>query len=61
MVKACRVAKEAFDEAIGEIEGIEEEHYRDSTVIMQLLRDNLAAWTQEIEEGIEDKGPGEGK
>lgn len=49
-MKACRLAKDAFDDAIASIDQIEEEHYKDSTTIMQLLRDNLALWTQELEE-----------
>jgi len=39
------LAKKAFDEALGHIEG-DEDDYKDSTVIMQLLRDNVALWTQ---------------
>lgn len=32
---------QAFDEAISEIDSLHEDTYKDSTLIMQLLRDNL--------------------
>jgi len=41
--------REAFDEAIAEIDNIEDEFYKDATLIMQLLRDNLTLWTEEVE------------
>ena len=44
--KACELAKKAFDEAIAKLEDLSEDSYKDSTVIMQLLRDNLTLWTQ---------------
>jgi len=49
--KACTLAKKAFDEAIAEIDSLDEDSYKDSTLIMQLLRDNLTLWTSE-------EGPG---
>jgi len=45
--KACSLAKKAFDEAIAELDQLKEESYKDSTLIMQLLRDNLTLWTSE--------------
>jgi len=47
--KACALAKSAFDQAINDVESIQDETYKDSTLIMQLLRDNLTLWTSEIE------------
>ena len=38
---ACKLAKEAFDDAIAELDSLKEDSYKDSTLIMQLLRDNL--------------------
>ncbi|KAJ7861525.1 14-3-3 domain-containing protein, partial [Mycena olivaceomarginata] len=39
--RACQLAKQAFDDAIGELDALSEESYTDSTLIMRLLRDNL--------------------
>lgn len=47
--KACDLAKEAFEEAIAELDSLKEDSYKDSTLIMQLLRDNLTLWTSEGE------------
>ncbi|KAK3105337.1 hypothetical protein FSP39_022905 [Pinctada imbricata] len=60
--RACHLAKQAFDDAISELDKLDSESYKDSTLIMQLLRDNLTLWTsdtqqdgqeneQEVEEG----------
>ena len=38
---------QAFDEAIAELDTLNEDSYKDSTLIMQLLRDNLALWTSD--------------
>lgn len=43
--QACTLAKQAFDDAIAELDALNEESYKDSTLIMQLLRDNLTLWT----------------
>lgn len=45
--KACEHAKTAFDEAISELDQLHEESYKDATLIMQLLRDNLTLWTSD--------------
>ena len=47
--RACQLAKSAFDEAIAELDSLSEESYRDSTLIMQLLRDNLTLWTTDMQ------------
>jgi hypothetical protein len=51
---ACDLAKKAFDDAIAELDSLKEDSYKDSTLIMQLLRDNLTLWTSENETGSED-------
>eukprot|EP00548_Thalassiothrix_antarctica_P006920 CAMPEP_0194145854 /NCGR_PEP_ID=MMETSP0152-20130528/18873_1 /TAXON_ID=1049557 /ORGANISM="Thalassiothrix antarctica, Strain L6-D1" /LENGTH=248 /DNA_ID=CAMNT_0038846213 /DNA_START=75 /DNA_END=821 /DNA_ORIENTATION=+ len=45
--RACNIAKQAFDDAIAELDTLNEESYKDSTLIMQLLRDNLTLWTSD--------------
>merc|ERR1711934_544105 len=45
--QACQLAKQAFDDAIAELDTLNEESYKDSTLIMQLLRDNLTLWTSD--------------
>ncbi|ESO88522.1 hypothetical protein LOTGIDRAFT_145856, partial [Lottia gigantea] len=45
--KACELAKSAFDEAITCLDTLNEDSYKDSTLIMQLLRDNLTLWTSD--------------
>lgn len=50
LCRACHLAKQAFDEAIAELDSLNEESYKDSTLIMQLLRDNLTLWTSDLPE-----------
>ncbi|KAL2611850.1 hypothetical protein R1flu_023542 [Riccia fluitans] len=44
--KSCGLARQAFHEAIAELDTVGEDSYKDSTLIMQLLRDNLTLWTE---------------
>lgn len=58
--QACQLAKQAFDEAIAELDTLSEESYKDSTLIMQLLRDNLTLWTSDLQEdGGDEHSKGE--
>lgn len=41
------LSRQAFDDAIAELDTLNEESYKDSTLIMQLLRDNLTLWTSD--------------
>jgi len=45
--EACKMARTAFEDAIAELDNVAEDSYKDSTLIMQLLRDNLTLWTSE--------------
>lgn len=55
------MAKQAFDDAIAELDSLSEESYRDSTLIMQLLRDNLTLWTSSDGGDGEAAAPSESK
>merc|ERR1712109_335561 len=54
--RACHLAKQAFDDAIAELDTLNEDSYKDSTLIMQLLRDNLTLWTSDTAGEGEDAG-----
>lgn len=54
--QACQLAKQAFDDAIAELDTLNEDSYKDSTLIMQLLRDNLTLWTSDQQD--DDAGDG---
>eukprot|EP00928_Gymnodinium_smaydae_P005597 TRINITY_DN118_c0_g1_i9.p1 TRINITY_DN118_c0_g1~~TRINITY_DN118_c0_g1_i9.p1 ORF type:complete len:235 (-),score=86.18 TRINITY_DN118_c0_g1_i9:256-909(-) len=47
--EACKMARTAFEDAIAELDNVQEDSYKDSTLIMQLLRDNLTLWTSDQE------------
>merc|ERR1712196_42576 len=49
--EASKMARTAFEDAIAELDNVSEDSYKDSTLIMQLLRDNLTLWTSD--EGAE--------
>jgi len=51
---AIQLAKQAFDNAIEQLESLTDETYKDSTLIMQLLRDNITLWTSNTEEEKDD-------
>merc|ERR1712137_655183 len=53
--EACKMARSSFEEAIAELDSVGEETYKDATLIMQLLRDNLTLWTSD-QEGDQGQG-----
>lgn len=55
--RAVVLAKRAFDDAISELDRVPEEHYKDVTLVMQLLRDNLTLWTKDCPEERPSKLP----
>jgi len=59
--KACQLAKAAFDDAIAELDTLNEDSYKDSTLIMQLLRDNLTLWTSDAAGDNEEAGEAGGE
>lgn len=48
--EAVKLAKKAFDDAVAQLDTLPEESYKDSTLIMQLLRDNLTLWTSDMQQ-----------
>mmetsp|Transcript_95044 Transcript_95044/g.295867 ORF Transcript_95044/g.295867 Transcript_95044/m.295867 type:complete len:256 (-) Transcript_95044:41-808(-) len=55
---ACMLAKSAFDDAMSVMDNLDEDQFKDSAQIMQLLRDNLSLWTCDMQQDAGDgKGP----
>lgn len=54
--QACKLAKTTFDAAISDLESLDDDKYKESATIMQLLRDNLTLWTADNQEEAEGKG-----
>merc|ERR1712004_7094 len=53
--EACKMARTAFEDAIAELDNVQEDSYKDATLIMQLLRDNLTLWTSDQEGGQDNQ------
>uniref|UniRef100_A0A8D2IGG6 14-3-3 domain-containing protein n=1 Tax=Varanus komodoensis TaxID=61221 RepID=A0A8D2IGG6_VARKO len=51
--QATKLAKAAFDKAIAGLETLSLEFYKESTVIMQRLRDNIVQWTGDQQQQVE--------
>ncbi len=45
--KAIKIAKTAFDDAIADLDQLDKANYKDSTLIMQLLKDNVTLWSED--------------
>eukprot|EP01121_Diplochlamys_sp_Union-15-3_P014041 TRINITY_DN443_c0_g2_i2.p1 TRINITY_DN443_c0_g2~~TRINITY_DN443_c0_g2_i2.p1 ORF type:complete len:260 (-),score=55.99 TRINITY_DN443_c0_g2_i2:105-848(-) len=42
---ACKLAKQAFDDAISDLDKLSDDSYKETTLILQLIRENLSLWT----------------
>eukprot|EP01080_Neovahlkampfia_damariscottae_P005085 gene5085-8685_t len=51
---ASKLAKKAFDSAISDIDNVTDENYKETTQILQLLKEKLTFWSSENE--IKDEG-----
>jgi len=51
--EAQTLAKQGFDDAIQKLDSLSDKTYKDSTLIMQLLRDNLTIWNSNAENDVE--------
>jgi len=52
--EACSLAKQAFDDAISGLDKLSDDSYKETTLILQLIRENLSLWTSN--KGDEDEG-----
>lgn len=55
--EAVTIARTAFDAAVEKLDSLSDDSYKDATMILQLLRDNLGMWlgeASEDEEGNDD-------
>jgi 14-3-3 protein epsilon len=50
---ACELADQALQEALDQIDQLEEEDFRDAKSIIELLKENLTLWKEE-EDGNDD-------
>jgi len=58
--EATSLAKQAYKDAVAKLAELDENDYKDSTMIMELLRENLALWNMdEGRAGEEDTAAGE--
>jgi 14-3-3 protein epsilon len=48
--KALFMAEDGFEEAITLMDNLSDDNYKDTVLLMQLLRDNLTVWKAEFEE-----------
>lgn len=48
--RAIETAKGAFDDAIAKLDSLNDADYKDATLIMQLIRDNLTLWSEPADE-----------
>jgi 14-3-3 protein epsilon len=45
---ACQIANDAFQEGISQLEKIDDDQYKDSTTILQLLKENIDMWSVDL-------------
>lgn len=57
--QACTLARTAFDDAAKQMDQLNEAQYQDSVQILQLLRDNLTLWQNDLAQPTEDGRPPE--
>ncbi|EKF39236.1 14-3-3 protein, putative [Trypanosoma cruzi marinkellei] len=54
--RGCQLARQAFEEALSDPSVLDEEQHKEAALIMQLLRDNLALWTEDAHPEGQDDG-----
>jgi 14-3-3 protein epsilon len=59
--KACALAQQSFDDGLADADSVEEALQKDSTMILQLLRDNLNLWNADnMDQGDDEPAADEG-
>ena len=53
--KAIEVANAIFEVAINELDKVDDDLYKDTTTILQLLKENIDNWTKEMNEEKKEK------
>ena len=48
--EACNIAKQAFDESMKVLDDLEKSRAKDTLLIIQLLKENLILWSNEMNE-----------
>lgn len=51
---ACQIANDAFQEGISQLDKIDDDQYKDSTTILQLLKENIDMWSVDLPQEDED-------
>ncbi|XP_069740563.1 14-3-3 protein beta/alpha-B-like isoform X3 [Narcine bancroftii] len=51
--EACQLEKDAYDKASDQLDALNDDSYKDSTLIMQLLRENLTLWNSDNQGEVE--------
>jgi 14-3-3 protein epsilon len=51
---ACQIAEKALQEAIEQIDSLDEDEFRDAKSIIELLQENLNLWKEELIDAVED-------
>lgn len=46
--RAVQLAREAYDAAIAELEDLPDAGYKDTTMVLQLISDNMTLWATEL-------------
>ena len=53
--EACKIAKDAFDEAMKVLDVLEKSKPKDTILIIQLLKENLILWSNEMNDNDEEE------
>ncbi|VVA95716.1 unnamed protein product [Arabis nemorensis] len=46
--RACKLANQAYEEAIAELDGVDNQSHEDALFILEIIKDNLSVWIDEL-------------